>query len=185
VKALAKLSKGRHSVATLFLAGKGQKAARRMLLFRQICFRLCLPGASLAGRGRKHLSQFSYKSSKEKPDVFVPMLHKPLFHEVQQEMLTIVKSQAYWPYVGFRVSGLIARGGMMLAFAMLLCYIILGLVMQRAANVGPDETKKLAEAIVPYVLGFMGAGIVAGFFYEHLWGRLQPVVRAAARGIQG
>jgi hypothetical protein len=30
-----------------------------------------------------------------------PMRHKPLFHDVQQEMLAIVKSQAYWPYVGF------------------------------------------------------------------------------------
>lgn len=128
---------------------------------------------------------FPYKSSKEKPDVFFLMRQKPLFHEVQQEMLAIVKSQAFWPYIGLRASGLIAKGGMVLACSMLLCYIILGLVMQRTTNVGPDETKKLAEAIVPYVMGFMGAGIVAGFFYDHLWDRLQPVVRAAARGIQG
>ncbi|VVD95551.1 hypothetical protein PMO31116_01835 [Pandoraea morbifera] len=117
--------------------------------------------------------------------MFFPMRHKPLFHEVQQEMLAIVKRQAFWPYIGLRASGLIAKGGMLLAFSMLLCYIILGLIMQRTTNVGPDETRKLAEAIVPYVLGFMGAGIVAGFFYDHLWDRLQPVVRVAVRGIQG
>lgn len=117
--------------------------------------------------------------------MFFPIRHKSLFHDVQQEMLAIVKSQAFWPYIGLRMSGLIAKGGMILAFSMLLCYIILGLIMQQTTNVGPDETKKLAEAIVPYILGFMGVGIVAEFFYEHLWDRLQPVVRAASRGIQG
>lgn len=117
--------------------------------------------------------------------MFFPMQHKPLFHDVQQEMLAIVKSQAYWPYIGLRVSGLISKGGMISAVFMLFCYVILGLIMQRTTNVGPNETKKLAEAIVPYVLGFMGAGIVAGFFYKYFWDRLQPVVRAAACSIQG
>ncbi|MBW5286531.1 hypothetical protein LGM58_37500 [Burkholderia contaminans] len=116
--------------------------------------------------------------------MFLPIRHKSLFHDVQQEMLAIIKRRAYWSYVGLRASGLIAKGGMFLAFGVLLGYIIIAGVMQQTMTAGPDETKKLAEAVTPYIIGLMGTGIVAGFFYEHLWSQLQPVVREAARGIQ-
>lgn len=114
-----------------------------------------------------------------------PIQYKSLFHDVQQEMLATIKRDAFWPYVGFRVSEFLAKGGVILGFAMLLCYMTLAAVMQRTMLVSPDVTKKLVESVAAFVFAFMGTGIVATVIYKHLWKQMQHVVRAAARGIQG
>lgn len=116
--------------------------------------------------------------------MFFPFRPKPLFHDVQKEMLAEVKKQAFWPYAGLCASRMIFRISSFLSVSVFLAYVIIGVVMESTMHAGPAEIYQLAATLAPWLVALIAAVVLSQIFYEVLWKQLQPVVRAAVRAIQ-
>jgi hypothetical protein len=125
-----------------------------------------------------------HTNAKEDQIMFFPFRPKPLFHDVQQEMLVEVRKLAYWSYAGLRTCDLVFRVSKALSISLLLAYVIIGTFVDRAMPTHGAEVHQLATTIIPWFLATLGAVMLSQIVYDVLWRQLQPVVRSAVQSIQ-
>ncbi|MEX3556769.1 MAG: hypothetical protein VB131_09830 [Burkholderia gladioli] len=114
-----------------------------------------------------------------------PLLPKPLFYDVEQEIRDAVIDRAYWRYWIFQLSRGAAKWTFIFSIAEMLIIVGLGNLLQAKADISSDQATQLVDSFVPYISCSMIVAVLASIVSFGLWGELQPVVRDTARSLKG